>query len=163
MYSIVSHYSLFPDQRRPVHAWVHSGYVCLFSQDYILCVYCPYWTSSTCGPCFSNCGCMFYLICAMLTILTYVKVERAFKLWSTGKFTSPDNKSLWKFSATLWMQITNEVMNSVDNVTAKRWVKIFELVERYIGSHKPATSKDVACAQQGLLSGRATCYEADSD
>lgn len=106
---------------------------------------------------------MFCLICATLTILTYAKVERAFKLWSTGEFTLPDNKSLRKFSTTLWMPITNEVMNSVDNVSAKRWVKIFELAERYIGAHKPVTSKDVTCAQQGLLSGRATCYEPDSE
>ena len=54
-------------------------------------------------------------------------------------------------------------MNSVDKFSDKRWVKIFEAAGRYIGAHRPVSSMDVACAQQGLLSGRATCYEPDSD
>ena len=66
-------------------------------------------------------------------------------------------------AASLWQSITNEVINSVDKVSDKRWVKIFEAAKRYIGAHRPVSSMDVACAQQGLLSGRATCYEPDSD
>ena len=163
MYGIVSRYSLLADQRRFIHARMHSGHICLFSRDNIIRFYCLYWKSSWRRPCFSHCGCEFCFILVTLTKLIFVKVERAFKLWSTGEYTLPENKSLRKFSASLWQSITNEVMNSVDKVSDKRWVKIFEAAERYIGAHKPVSSMDVACAQQGLLSGRATCYEPDSD
>ncbi|KIM60196.1 hypothetical protein SCLCIDRAFT_124785, partial [Scleroderma citrinum Foug A] len=68
-----------------------------------------------------------------------------------------------KFSATLWAFATNEIMVSVDKLSEKKWKKILEGTEGYVGAHRPVASKDAACAQLGLVSGRATCYEVDTD
>ena len=75
----------------------------------------------------------------------------------------PERKSLRKFSATQWSFATNEVMDSVDKLSEKKWKKILEAAEGYIGAYKPVQSKDATYAQFGLVSGRATCYEVDSD
>ena len=75
----------------------------------------------------------------------------------------PEKKSLRKFSATLWAFATNEIMDSVDKLSEKKWKKILEGAEGYVGAHRPVASKDAACAQLGLVSGRATCYEVDTD
>jgi len=54
-------------------------------------------------------------------------------------------------------------MDSVDNLSEKKWKKILEAAEGYVGAHRPVQSKDATFAQCGLVSGRATCYEVDSD
>ena len=75
----------------------------------------------------------------------------------------PEEKSLQKFTSTLWSYATNEVLESVDKLSARRWAKIQEAANEYVGAHKPAPSKDVVCAQKGMVSGRATCFEPDTD
>lgn len=75
----------------------------------------------------------------------------------------PEKKNIRKFSATRWSYATNEVMDSVDNLSEKKWKKILEAAEGYVGAHRPVQSKDATFAQCGLVSGRATCYEVDSD
>jgi len=53
-------------------------------------------------------------------------------------------------------------MESIDKLSERKWKKIVEAAEEYIGTHKPMPSKDMTCARMGLVSGRATCYEEDS-
>ncbi|KIM61331.1 hypothetical protein SCLCIDRAFT_122416, partial [Scleroderma citrinum Foug A] len=95
--------------------------------------------------------------------LATVAVESAFKHWSTGYYALPESKPLQNFSATLWRFATNEVLESVDKLSPRRWEKIQEAASEYIGAHKPTPRKDAVCAQKGLVSGRATCFEADTD
>ena len=54
-------------------------------------------------------------------------------------------------------------MESVDKLTERKWEKIQGGADEYIRAHKPAPSKGVVCAQKGLVSGRATCFEPDTD
>lgn len=89
-------------------------------------------------------------------------MERAFRFWSTGNYALPEKKNLWQFSAAQWSHATNEVMESIDKLSERKWKKIVEAAEEYIGTHKPMPSKDMTCARMGLVSGRATCYEEDS-
>ena len=91
------------------------------------------------------------------------QVERAFRYWSTGHFVLPEKKNLCKFLATQWTFATNEIMDSVDKLSKKKWMKILEAAEGYVGAHMPVPSRDATCAQLGLVSGRTTCYEVDSD
>ncbi|KIM51722.1 hypothetical protein SCLCIDRAFT_54330, partial [Scleroderma citrinum Foug A] len=56
--------------------------------------------------------------------LATVAVERAFRYWASGYFVLPEKKSLRKFSATLWAFATNEIMDSVDKLSEKKWKKI---------------------------------------
>ena len=53
-------------------------------------------------------------------------------------------------------------MESIDKLSDKKWKKIVDAAEEYVGAHKAVPSKDVTCAQMGLVSGRATCYEVES-
>lgn len=55
------------------------------------------------------------------------------------------------------------MLNSVDKITAKRWKKILESAEAYVGVHCCQPSADIIAAQARAVSGRATCYEPDSD
>ena len=73
----------------------------------------------------------------------------------------PEKKNLCKFSATQWTFATNEIMDSVDKLSEKKWMKILEAAEGYVGAHMPVPSRDATCAQLGLVSGRTTCYEVD--
>jgi len=81
----------------------------------------------------------------------------------TGDFVLPEKKSLCKFSATQWAYATNEIMDLVDKLSEKKWKKILKAAEGYIEAHRPIPSRDATCAQLGLVSGRATCYEVDAD
>ena len=73
----------------------------------------------------------------------------------------PEKKNLRKFSATQWTFATNEIMDSVDKLSEKKWMKILKAAEGYVGAHMPVPSRDATCAQLGLVSGRTTCYEVD--
>ncbi|KIM57675.1 hypothetical protein SCLCIDRAFT_1193059 [Scleroderma citrinum Foug A] len=73
-------------------------------------------------------------------------VERAFRFWSTGNYTLPEGKNLRQFSAAQWSHATNEVMESIDKLSDKKWKKIVEGAEAYVGAHKSVPSKDVTCA-----------------
>ena len=75
----------------------------------------------------------------------------------------PEKKSVHKFSAAQWAFATNEVMDSVDKLSEKKWKRILEGAEGYVGAHRPVPGRDATCAQLGPVSGRATCYEVDSD
>ncbi|KAI5985251.1 hypothetical protein EDD15DRAFT_2200712 [Pisolithus albus] len=79
-----------------------------------------------------------------------------------GKYV-PLPKSQQKFSQALWGYATNKVMESVDHLSAKQWKKILLGAEKYVGAYHPQPTLDVLVAKLRKPSGRATCFEADSE
>ncbi|KIK73528.1 hypothetical protein PAXRUDRAFT_178187, partial [Paxillus rubicundulus Ve08.2h10] len=95
--------------------------------------------------------------------LATVAVERAFGQWSTGFFL-PLPKGECKFSNKFWGYATNEVMESVDQISKKKWEKICEAAKEYVGAHGAKQSKGALCARSGAhSSGRALVYESDTE
>ncbi|KAI6009052.1 hypothetical protein EDC04DRAFT_2610771 [Pisolithus marmoratus] len=95
--------------------------------------------------------------------LATIAVERMFRQWKTAYYEVPPQKALHKFSYTIWGFASNEVMTAIEKVTEKKWKKIFNGAEDYIGAHKPLATVEVTCSQMGFVSGRATCFEQDSE
>ncbi|KAI6128646.1 hypothetical protein EDD16DRAFT_1516124 [Pisolithus croceorrhizus] len=95
-----------------------------------------------------------------LTLAT-IAVERAFQVWSTGQYV-PLPKAQQRFSQALWGYATNEVMESVDCLSAKQWKRILLSAEKYVGAYHPQPTLDVLVAKLRKPSGRATCFEPDS-
>ncbi|KAG1861279.1 hypothetical protein F4604DRAFT_1684093 [Suillus subluteus] len=94
--------------------------------------------------------------------LATVAVERAWKQWATGELvqTAFDDK----FSATLWGLPTQEVMVSIDKLKPHTWTKILEGAARFVGAHKPKSVRAQSLyTAGGGTSGRAMCYESESD
>ncbi|KIM59468.1 hypothetical protein SCLCIDRAFT_126173, partial [Scleroderma citrinum Foug A] len=92
--------------------------------------------------------------------LTISKVEQAFTQWTTGHFVPLDDH---KFSKQGWGFAMNEIMDSVDKVTEQKWTKIYSSTEEYLWVYNPK-SKGVLCAKsRNKPSGRANCYEPDSE
>ncbi|KAI6016822.1 hypothetical protein PISMIDRAFT_113163 [Pisolithus microcarpus 441] len=96
-----------------------------------------------------------------LTLAT-IAAERAFQVWLTGKYV-PLPKSQQKFSQALRGYATNKVMESVDHLSAKQWKKILLGAEKYVGAYCPQPTLDVLVAKLRKPSGRAMCFEADSE
>ncbi|KAI6124317.1 hypothetical protein EV401DRAFT_1886342 [Pisolithus croceorrhizus] len=96
-----------------------------------------------------------------LTLAT-IAVERAFRAWSTGQYV-PLPKAQQRFSQALWGYATNEVMESVDCLSAKQWKRILLGAEKYVGAYRPQPTLDVLVAKLRKPSGRATCFEPDSE
>ncbi|KAI6104276.1 hypothetical protein F5141DRAFT_1065084 [Pisolithus sp. B1] len=94
-----------------------------------------------------------------LTLAT-IAVERAFLVWSMGQYV-PLPKAQQRFSQALWGYGTNEVMKSVDCLSAKQWKRILLGAEKYVGAYRPQPTLDVLVAKLRKLSGRATCFEPD--
>ena len=67
------------------------------------------------------------------------------------------------FSRSHWGYATNEVMESVDHLSPKQQKKILGEAEKYVGAHQYQSTLDVVVAQLRKRSGRAKCYEPDSD
>ncbi|KAI6141369.1 hypothetical protein EDD17DRAFT_1516148 [Pisolithus thermaeus] len=65
-----------------------------------------------------------------LTLAT-IAVERAFLVWSMGQYV-PLPKAQQRFSQALWGYGTNEVMKSVDCLSAKQWKRILLGAENYL-------------------------------
>jgi len=91
-----------------------------------------------------------------------MEVERAFRRWSTGEYILPP-KLERTFSQSRWGYATNEVMESVDHLSPKQQKKILGEAEKYVGAHQYQCTLDVVVAQLRKRSGRAKCYEPDSD
>ncbi|KAI6029631.1 hypothetical protein BKA83DRAFT_4123109 [Pisolithus microcarpus] len=89
-------------------------------------------------------------------------VERAFRAWSTGQYV-PLPKAQQRFSQALWGYATNEVMESVDCLSAKQWKRILLGAEKYVGAYHPQPTLDVLVAKLRKPSGRAMCFEPDSE
>ncbi|KAI6025354.1 hypothetical protein BKA83DRAFT_4492103 [Pisolithus microcarpus] len=96
-----------------------------------------------------------------LTLAT-IAVERAFRAWSTGQYV-PLPKVQQRFSQALWGYATNEVMESVDCLSAKQWKRILLGAEKYVGAYRPQPTLDVLVAKLRKPSGRAMCFEPDSE
>ncbi|KAI6107307.1 hypothetical protein EDD16DRAFT_1523351 [Pisolithus croceorrhizus] len=96
-----------------------------------------------------------------LTLAT-IAVERAFRAWSTGQYV-PLPKAQQRFSQALWGYATNKVMESVDCLSAKQWKRILLGAEKYVGAYRPQPTLDVLVAKLRKPSGRATCFEPDSE
>ncbi|KIM57140.1 hypothetical protein SCLCIDRAFT_131116 [Scleroderma citrinum Foug A] len=82
--------------------------------------------------------------------------------WSTGQYV-PLPKSQQRFSQNNWGYATNEVMESVDCLTPKQWKKIFLGAQKYVGAYHPNPTMDVVAARMRHPSGRAKCFEPDSE
>ncbi|KAI6027991.1 hypothetical protein BKA83DRAFT_4049065, partial [Pisolithus microcarpus] len=95
--------------------------------------------------------------------LATIAVERMFRQWKTGCYEVPPQRALCQFSNANWGFATNEVMTAIEKLTEKKWKKIFSGAEDYIGAHKPLATVEVTCSQMGFVSGRATCFEEDSE
>jgi len=54
-------------------------------------------------------------------------------------------------------------MESVDHLSPKQQKKILGEAEKYVGAHQYQSTLDVVVAQLRKQSGRAKCYEPDSD
>ncbi|KIK91284.1 hypothetical protein PAXRUDRAFT_149840, partial [Paxillus rubicundulus Ve08.2h10] len=80
----------------------------------------------------------------------------------TGHYVLPP-KALCGFSNKHWGYATNEVMESVDLLSAKKWDKILAATQEYVGAHQPQQSMDNIIAQLHRPSGRAKVFEPDSD
>ncbi|KIJ09970.1 hypothetical protein PAXINDRAFT_16973 [Paxillus involutus ATCC 200175] len=93
--------------------------------------------------------------------LCIVAVERAFRRWLTGHYVMPP-KGCCKFSQALWEYATNEYIQSVERLTERKWKKLFQAAEEYIGAHKPWPGPDIIFAKQGSTSARAKAYETNS-
>jgi len=62
----------------------------------------------------------------------------------------------------VWGFATNEVMESVDRISEKKWRKIYGGAKDYLWAYSPK-QKAANCAKiRGFASGRAYCYESDS-
>ncbi|KAI5998998.1 hypothetical protein EDC04DRAFT_2612306 [Pisolithus marmoratus] len=89
-------------------------------------------------------------------------VERAFWAWSVGQYV-PLPKAQQRFSQALWGYATNEVMEPVDCLSAKQWKRILLGAEKYVGAYHPQPTLDVLVAKLRKLSGRAMCFEPNSE
>ncbi|KAG8214418.1 hypothetical protein J3R82DRAFT_9425 [Butyriboletus roseoflavus] len=94
--------------------------------------------------------------------LSTIAVERAFKYWKTGDFVVPSQKSTGKFSKQAWRFPFNEVLKATNHLTEKQWKKIRELAEEQLEGLIEQT-KELLCEKSGIITGRAFCFENDSD
>jgi hypothetical protein len=72
-------------------------------------------------------------------------------------------KSHRRFSGKLWKSITNEVMESAENLSDRKWKKILAEAAEYLGVHKGISTLEQAVSKLGIKSGRAVGFEPDSD
>src|SRR5438128_6636963 len=101
--------------------------------------------------------CLVYLV----TAANVWQVEKAFQAYSTGDYVPPP-KAHQRFSQRGWGFATNQVMESIDHLTAKQWKKIFAGAEEFKGAYHPLPTLDAMVAQMRYPSGRAKCIEEDS-
>ncbi|KIJ19081.1 hypothetical protein PAXINDRAFT_8433 [Paxillus involutus ATCC 200175] len=94
--------------------------------------------------------------------LTTVAFERALRRWETGQHVIPLN-GLRKFSHRLWGYTTEEIMNAVDRLSERKWKKILNGAEKFVGAHKPLPTGTLECARLEVTSGRAFAFEEDSE
>ncbi|KIM59482.1 hypothetical protein SCLCIDRAFT_126134, partial [Scleroderma citrinum Foug A] len=92
--------------------------------------------------------------------LTTMAVERAFGQWATGHFVALDAR---QFSQQAWGFAMNEIMNSVDKVSEQKWKKIYSGAEEYLWAYHPKSKAALCAKSRNKSSGRAHCYEPDSE
>ncbi|KIJ16152.1 hypothetical protein PAXINDRAFT_11192 [Paxillus involutus ATCC 200175] len=94
--------------------------------------------------------------------LATVAFERALRRWETGQHVIP-LKGLRTFFHRLWGYTTEEIMNAVDRLSERKWKKILNRAEEFVGAHKPLPTGTLECARLEVISGRAFAFEEDSE
>ncbi|KIK72660.1 hypothetical protein PAXRUDRAFT_180199, partial [Paxillus rubicundulus Ve08.2h10] len=67
------------------------------------------------------------------------------------------------FSQQVWVFVTNEVLDSMDRVSEKKWKKVYDGAEEYAWAHCPKSKAALCAKAQTKPLGRAHCYESDSE
>lgn len=107
---------------------------------------------------------LFYLIVTVYGILPDImfQVERAFRFWKTGHLVIPSKRSSRKFSKNLWGFATGELIRSTKCLTDKQWKKLktlaMDCLEGTVG-----VTEEVLCVRAKVSTGRAFCFEHDSE
>lgn len=72
-------------------------------------------------------------------------------------------KSQRRFSGKLWKSITNEVMESVEIYSDRKWKNLMAEAGEYVGVHKGISTLEQSVSRLGIKSGRAVGFESDSE
>jgi len=80
--------------------------------------------------------------------------------WATGHFAPLGD---CQFSKQVWGFATNEIMDSVDKVSERKWKKVYSGAEEYLWAYNPKNKAALCAKSRNKCSGRTKCYEPDSE